>query len=430
MNIKDKALMSLKNSIVITLSATIGTAPLTAYYFNYFSIVSPFTNLLITPFIGFVILPIAILSSMFYVFTDWFAMNSILSIITEMMLSSVRYLSQFKYADVKVSDFPIVFIFLSVISILISSLMVSCKLHERSKMFSINILALFIFPLLLIIAFKSIYTNKGELMITFLDVGQGDSAVVELPDKKVIVIDTGKNSFNTSRYLRYRGIKEVDALVVSHPQRDHVGGIERLIKEFKIKEIWDNGFVSYSESLVSGIYHQRLQRGDKTEGIDYKILVIHPHSNFKPEKNVENNLSLVLKIETKNNSFLFTGDIELEAIDDMLHLGNTLNSTVIKIPHHGSRASISEDFIRVVSPKIAILSVGRKNFYNFPHKETLNLLQGISVFRTDEKGAIRIKESRTGTISVLTARDFKIKKVTSFFDEWLNIKRLFMVWFY
>lgn len=428
-NIKDKILDALKNSIVITLSATIGTAPLTAYYFHYFSIISPITNLVITPFIGFVILPIAILSSMLYILTDWFMMSALLNQITDMMIQTVHYLSLIEYADVKVASFPTAIIIMSTLSILLSGVMVSIKFHEKSRKAQLTVFLLFIIPLLSIIAFKHFYKDKDLLKITYLDVGQGDSAVVELPDHKVIVIDTGKNSFITSKFLRYRGIKVVDALVVSHPQSDHIGGIERLVKEFIIKEIWDNGYVSYNEKLISGMYHRRLQRGDKTGGIGYSILTIHPHSEFKPDKNVENNLSLVIKIETTKNSFLFTGDIELEAINDITQLKDRLKSTVIKIPHHGSRTSLSRGFLELVSPNIAIISVGRMNVYKFPHKEIFALLEGVKVYRTDEIGAIRIKESRGGSLSILTARDFKITRVDNIYDEWFNLKRLFMVWY-
>ncbi|HIJ59174.1 MAG TPA: DNA internalization-related competence protein ComEC/Rec2 [Nitrospirae bacterium] len=427
-SLKEKILKPVRDLLVVTISATIGTGVLTAYYFNYFSIISPLSNLFVTPFIGFVILPLAILSALFNLLTDGVIFTTLLSGATEIMLMTVKYLSGFTYSDMAVASFPRIFLFLSIISILIASVITASKFNMLTKKDSLIILLLVTFPIILIISFKLFHKIDGELIVTFVDVGQGDSIVVELPDRKIIVIDTGKNSLITSRFLRYRGIRQIDALVISHPQRDHVGGISRLVSDFKIKEIWDNGFVSYAEGLISGIYHRSLQRGDKTAGIGYNILVVHPYRDYKPDKNIENNLSLVIKIETIKNSYLFTGDIEIEAIDDITHLRDRLKSTVLKFPHHGSKTSVSTQFLELVSPKIVIISVGRNNPYNLPHKETLSALDSVMLYRTDLMGAIRIKENKKGELSVMTARDFRFKKTVLFAEELSNLKNLFNVW--
>ncbi|MCX8027496.1 MAG: MBL fold metallo-hydrolase, partial [Thermodesulfovibrionales bacterium] len=265
-----------------------------------------------------------------------------------------------------------------------------------------------------------------NLTVTFLDVGQGDSAVIELSDKKVIVIDSGKDGFHTSNYLKYRGIKEISAFVISHPQKDHVGGFERMASDFKINEVWDNGLVEYLKDY--GIKKVSLSRGDVFQGDDYKIFVFHPHDDFIPDKNAENNLSLVIKICGRANCFLFTGDIEIEAIEDINRLGSYLQSDVLKIPHHGSKTSGDAEFISLVSPRYAVISVGKDNKHGLPHAEVLTLLSDIKVFRTDVDGAIRFREDKTGGLEVLTYKDFTLKPKPDIHEEWLNIKRLFYRW--
>jgi competence protein ComEC len=167
------------------------------------------------------------------------------------------------------------------------------------------------------------------------------------------------------------------------------------------------------------------------EGKGYSIYVFHPYPEFYTmygNENVEaDNDSLVLKIEGKNESFLFTGDIEEEAEENILHLGRWLKSDVIKVPHHGGKTSSYEPFFEAVSPDVAIISVGHDNAFGHPHQEMLNALQGVRTFRTDIDGAVKITESEKG-LEVKTYEDFTLKKTRSFKNEIKNIMRLFTIW--
>lgn len=420
---------------LISFSATLGTAPLVAYYFHYFSIVSVFTNIIITPFIGFIILPLALISSFIYLFSETFPFYLLIDKLTSYLINTVKLIAEWPYSSVYIPEFPLVILILFTIGTLFYILSIAISQQSGNPISSIAnypfiiLIILSIIPIILYAGIR-LFEYRG-LSVTFLDVGQGDSAVVELPDKGTLIIDTGKNGFQTASYLRYKGIKKIDALVLSHASTDHANGLRYLIENFMILEIWDNGRIIYPEDLIDSIRIRSLKRGDMIEGRGYKILVLHPYDGFYTSnirESEENNDSLVIKIIGKEMGFLFTGDIENEAAEDISNIGSYIKSHVIKVPHHGSRTSSNETFYANVSPEIAVISVGRNNRYGHPHKETIDILNNIRIFRTDIDGAIKIKELDNSKLMIKTFRDFKFSEVKTLSDEINNIKRLFMVW--
>jgi competence protein ComEC len=420
-------------ALKISIAATIGTAMLVAYYFNYFSVVSPFTNVIITPFIGFIILPAALIASFIFLAFGVFPFHSLIDAAASFCISAITYIAGWWFVDVKIPSFPIIVLIMFYSGLLIYiAIKLKADAHPKFKYHKLNLFAaacVAILPAIIYLA-VSLTTARG-IHITFLDVGQGDSAVVELPDKKVLVVDTGINGFQTANFLRYRGIKKIDALVLSHGSSDHAGGLDKILNDFNVREVWDNSRLIYPEGLLSdGIIHRRLQRGDTAESSGYRITILHPYDGFYTmfSGSDENNDSLVIRIDGIKNSFLFTGDIEQEAQEDLWHLGGHLKTNVIKVPHHGSRTSASEIFFSAVSPDIAVISAGRKNRYGHPHDEMLQLLEGIRVLRTDTDGAIGIREMRDGSMRIKTWNDFRIIKAKNLRDELMNLKKLFYVW--
>jgi competence protein ComEC len=409
----------LRNAFFLTLSASIGTAPLVAHHFHYASIISPISNIFITPLIGFVLIPLSILSSFLFLITGHYIFTPVVSTVSDISISLVRLMSVIPYAGVKVPTFPLIVIFLFYTGFLFYFLS-----GKKRYTLIIPFIPIVIYVLL------SIFERK-ELTVTYLDVGQGDSSVIELPDRKTIVIDTGLSGKETTSFLKYRGKEVIDALILSHVHSDHTGGLDYLVKRFKVKELWDNGRLIFPENFLANIKHRGLNRGDMIEGKGYSIYVFHPYPEFYTmygNENIEaDNDSLVLKIEGKNESFLFTGDIEEEAEEDVLHLGRWLKSSVIKVPHHGSRTSAYKPFFDMVSPEVAAISAGREKHFGHPHQEMLDALNGSKIFRTDLDGAIRISESERG-LEVKTYEDFILKRTRSLKGEIKNIMRLFTTW--
>lgn len=428
------------SALKISLSATIGTAPLVAYHFHYFSLISPITNLIITPVIGFVILPLSLVSSFVFLASGVFLLSSFIDAITIFVLDVIKHVAQWSFVDIKIPAFPPILLILFYTGILVYVVSGNRQRAIGDSNNSKNPIAYHPLPIaipagiaILPIVFYAgikLFEHKG-ISITYLDVGQGDSAVVELPDKRTLVIDTGRKGFQTGGFLEYRGIKNIDAIILSHGQYDHAGGIWYLVKNFNVHEIWDNGRLLYPEGIMKLSRIRKLQRGDETQGDGYKISVFHPYDGFytiHSGGSEENNDSVVLKIQTKKNSFLFAGDIEEEAEEDLSHLGKYLKSNVLKVPHHGSRTSSSQVFVSAVSPDIAVISVGRKNTYGHPHNETIDMLSAARIFRTDIDGAIGIRELSDGRLEVKTWREFQMYEAKTIGDELMNLKKLFLVW--
>jgi competence protein ComEC len=411
----------LRNTIFLTVSASVGTAPLVAYHFHYFSIISPLSNLLITPIIGFILIPLSIFSSFLFLVTGHYVFTPVVSAVSDMSISLVRIFSSLPFADIKIPAFPVIVVLLFYSGFLIYFL--SGK--KRATL---------IISLVPILFYCLISLSQGKnLSVTYLDVGQGDSAVVELPDRKTIVIDTGRSGRETASFLKYEGKEIIDALILSHVHPDHTGGLEYLVKRFKIKEVWDNGRMILPETVTSYLRdnHRIFQRGDAVEGKGYNILAFHPYPEFYSIQGNEyvetNNDSLVIRIKGQDRSFLFTGDVEEEAEEDLSSFGKLLQSDVIKVPHHGSRASAYKPFFEIICPQVAVISVGHDNSFGHPHDEMLDALQGAKTFRTDTDGAVKISESIKG-FKIKTCEDIQFIKARSFKEEGRNIKRLFDTW--
>ena len=440
-----------KASLLLSLAASLGTAPLVAYYFHYFSVISPLSNLIVTPLIGFVLLPLALLSSFVFIVTGYYPFISLIKIVAGLSIYLVKFMSAVPFSDIKIPAFPVFLVLFFYAGVAVY--FISAHLSLRGKAVAISedeipstpadkrrtrndrLKKIYLATLVsvIIMGYLSFYflVKKHGISITYLDVGQGDASIVELPDKRTIVIDTGRTGKEAAAFLKYRGKKTIDALVLSHSHPDHTGGAVYLFKYFKVKELWDNGRLIYPDNLLGGITRRAFERGDVIEGKGYRIYVLHPYKEFYTmdgsEYNEENNSSLVLRIEGSKRSFLFSGDVEEEAEENIAHLGKWLKSDVIKIPHHGGKTSASEWFFSTVKPEVAVISAGRGNSFGHPHKETLDMLANSKVFRTDINGAVKVTE-KDSRLEVKTFKDFQFEKTRNFKGEMKNIKRLFVVW--
>ncbi len=401
------------NTLSISLAATLGTLPLVMYFFHYFSLIGIFVNILITPFVCFIVLPLLLIFSFFYLFTGYIFIKDFIEIIMNLTLKSVEILSSFKYADIAVLPFPLIILPLLYLFLLFFLI--------RNK-FRYLYLSFF----MLVIFIISIRTDKTP-QITFLDVNQGDSSVIELPDGKVIVIDTGREGIETSAYLKYRGKRAIDVLMLTHPHPDHVGGIKYLKDNFLIREVWDNGLLIYDNEL-GNLTRRSLTRGDFINGTGYGFIILHPYKGFSipsgDRYSLENNSSLVMKFIIGRYSVLFAGDVEELAEKEMLGLGKTLRSDVLKVPHHGSKYSALAEFLNLISPRIAVISAGLQNPYGHPHIELLRLLGDSMTYLTSKDGSVKVVFSVGGPY-VKIYKKYSLRKNKCLKDEWLNIKNLF-----
>ncbi len=415
----NRLLRHIRQSVLLTLAASLGTAPLVASYFHYFSLISPVANLVASPLIGFVLVGLAVLSSFIFLLTGHYLFAPLVSWTAGASVALVRLLAKIPFADVKLPAFP------PVLCLMFYLGFVPYLFFERKKKW----LLLPFLPLMVYAAAS--FFEKENLSVTFLDVGQGDSAVVRLPDRRVIVVDTGRTGRETAAFLSHEGVRTIDALVVSHIHPDHSGGVGFLTKKFRTKEIWDNGQIVYPEETVTKARRRPLERGDVVDAGGCEITVLHPYREFYTrdgnEYEEENNSSLVFSLKCLNKKFLFSGDTGEEAEQDLAHLAKWLHADVIKIPHHGSKTSSGSEFLSNVAPSFAIISAGRNNSFGHPSDEVIGRLSGVNVLRTDKDGAVKMTET-DGGIEIKTHSGYALEKAGGPAAEWRNIKRFFSRW--
>lgn len=252
-------------------------------------------------------------------------------------------------------------------------------------------------------------STSKYLKVTFIDVGQGDSILVEFPGQKKMLIDGGgffSGDFDIgervlSPFLWKKGIKTIDYLVLTHPHPDHLNGLISVARNFKVRQFWESlspvenhFYEELQRNLAPSILKKRMFRTSSHLINGTTIDILHPKDSRLrlPFSSNENELSMVLRLSYGRTSFLLTGDIGLEAEQDILENMKLIKSNILKSPHHGSLSSSSEEFLSAVNPSIIIICVGENNRYNFPNPIILQRYkeQGATIYRTDTHGAIEI----------------------------------------
>lgn len=234
-----------------------------------------------------------------------------------------------------------------------------------------------------------------ELQVHFIDVGQGDCTLVTCGGQSML-IDAGDNSKGTAvqLYLQKRGIERLDYLIGTHPDADHIGGMDVVMTKFDCEQIMfpdvSNDTAAYRD-VIDAMDYRGYENTPPIVGSTYGLgdaafTVIAPNGTYDDT----NNYSIGIRLVHGKNSFLFLGDAEEEAEKDIMQNGLEISADVLKVAHHGSSSSSSKDFINTVSPAYAVISCGADNSYGHPSAETLNTLRsgGIKVYRTDEQGSI------------------------------------------
>jgi competence protein ComEC len=251
--------------------------------------------------------------------------------------------------------------------------------------------------------------------VTFLDVGQGDATLLELPDGTTVLIDAGPayRRLDMGRavigpYLWNQGIRRLDHVVATHPQWDHVGGLPWVLRTFEVGHYWSNGvsrtekFFQQLDSAVrsSGIQEQITAAGTEIVNTgSCSLAVLSPfrsqatgdHPLFTVSNGADlNNLSLITRLECGEHSFLLTADAEQEALDRLLHTPKGFSARVVKVPHHGARSSLNHEWVNRLQADALIVSVGAHNRYGHPASEVLAAYQrrGFPLYRTDRDGAV------------------------------------------
>lgn len=239
-------------------------------------------------------------------------------------------------------------------------------------------------------------TNSSILKVHIIDVGQGDSILIESVGQYMLIDAGEKGKSNVViDYLEDRGVKKLDYVIATHPHSDHIGGLADVIDYFQIGKIIMPDVTHTTktfENLLDTISKNELKLTKPIVGSEYAIgtasfIIIAPNSSYYDDLN---NYSVGIKLIYDENSFIFTGDAETESEYEMLENGINLDADVLKHGHHGSSTSSSESFLDAVSPDITIISLGTDNRYGHPHVEILKAIEErkITLYRTDIEGTI------------------------------------------
>ena len=251
------------------------------------------------------------------------------------------------------------------------------------------------------------FVAQEDLLIDYIDVGQADSILIRNQDK-VMLIDAGTNEAGETvvNYLENLGITKIDYLIGTHPHEDHIGGLDDVINKFDIGQIYMPKIETTTktfEDVLEAIENKNLTVTAPNKGDE--IVLGQATGEFMTEpildKDNLNVSSLVFRLEFGNNSFLFMGDAEEENEKTI----SWPKTDVLKVGHHGSSTSSSEEFLKQVQPQYAIIMVGEDNSYGLPTQETINKLNtiGSTIYRTDENGTIQLT-SDGNTIKVKTSK--------------------------
>lgn len=278
------------------------------------------------------------------------------------------------------------------------------------------ILAIVLAPLVFVFISLS-----AVLRVYFLDVGQGDAIFMLTPNNRTMLVDAGNcDEFHdygedVYNFIVKLGFDKIDVVLISHPHRDHIGGMKYILLNLKVNKFYDPGFPypssTYAELLdivaKQNIKYELAREGKRID-LDPKveILVLYPPKNFVFDD--PNNNSVVLKIRYGEITVMLTGDIEREGEYELVKMyrskKNFLLTNILKVAHHGSATSTTEVFLNYVQPEVAVISCGLNNRYGHPHPVVLRRLRnyGVEVYRTDRDGTIEV---------VIDGKDYVVRKV-------------------
>jgi len=399
----------LGSSSAATAAAILGTAPLVIIFFHRFSFMGFLSNLFIVPVVGFAIIPPALLATLLFFCSPLTAglLFKGTGRVLEGLLDFIHVWTEICSAEM-LAAVPTPAETLCYYGLLLL-LPVFVK-RKKTVVFIITAAAV-----IAIFAAIDVYRveRKMPLRVTFLDVGSGDAALVEFPKGSVMLVDGGgfrDNAFDVGAavvapVLLQKRIKKVDYVVLSHPHMDHMGGLAYILAKFKINELWA-GKASFAAPLFQPMVDAAKKRGavcrvcsSETgpfviDGVTISMLSPSESGGFTTGSYEDiNNNSLVMKLVFNRVSFLLTGDITADAEARLVERSANLSATVLKVPHHGADGSSSAEFVKKVSPKLAVISCRRSGRKNGPGQRVLQTYRhnGAEILRTDRNGAVEVR---------------------------------------
>jgi len=443
-------------TLQMTAVVVLATLPFVAYSFNQIAWVGLFANLLVVPYVGFVVVPLGLFSAIWVIVTGvthlplGFVNQWVLYLLTDM----VSLVSRIPGAEWHVASPALASM------VLFYGLWLWGFWGTRRPWIQRCCATGMVLLLVWWLWSPRLGVGQERLRVTFLDVGQGDAIVVELPGHQTVLIDggpvytrVGMGRAVVGPFLWDRGVRRIDHMIATHPQWDHMGGLAWLIKTFDVGHYWSNG------DETEKIFYRRVQRALQTAGLTKDLAqkgkqitkagpctlnVLNPPTEKTSGKIVLasrqngstlNNRSVITYLDCGVHSFLFTADAEWLALDRLNQMPLSLTARVVKVPHHGAKSSLNRQWIHQLKAEVAVVSVGKHNRYGHPVLSVMTAYQenGIRLYRTDHDGAVWITANlHSPEMTVHTAREYLIQPVpidsTLLKYEWKNWQRLGAKW--
>jgi len=427
--------------IIISLSTGLATGPLVAYYFNQISFAGIMSNLIIVPFAGMAVVPLGLFSGILSLFTHHLPLVWLNQIAADGFVSAVSFFSRLPFAEFHPPAPGLPWLLLYAVFFISLFMHIGARLRFRFKPFESSsrvsmmpVIGMALAGMCLLFSLALSFLPEQRLRVSFPDVGQGDCALIELPNGQAILIDGGgthDNHFDIGRrvlapYLWNRGIRRLDLVVLSHPHPDHMNGLISVLKKFEVAAVWESGLDTdlpgYNEFLSvmrDRNIPQRLVSADDAPTMfgETTISVLHPHGGFEAHDrqaySAENNRSLVVRIGSERRNLLFMGDVGIEVERNIMMSMQGMKTDIIKVPHHGSKSSSSEDFVSLTRPEVAVMTVGRGNPYHHPSDEVLARYEkiGALICRTDNDGAVTITANKE-KLAIQRWNDLILRRIT------------------
>ncbi|MCF8068291.1 MAG: DNA internalization-related competence protein ComEC/Rec2 [Desulfobacterales bacterium] len=404
---------------LVSLFAIFGTFPIVMVYFNQVSLIGFFCNLIIVPVIGIAVIPLGLVA--LFVSPISIEVSALLinmaAFVLDYLIIIIKFAAELPFAAVRTitpSLLEIVCYYLLCWSIL--GLWKSNQKHIKKWAGIILAIVLIILSADISYWVDNRFRHR-DLRITAIDVGQGTATLLELPGGYNMLVDGGGFSdssiFDVGRsviapYLWQKKIKTIDTVVLSHANSDHLNGLLYIMDNFNVKTAWTNGesVKTYGYKQFVEIIKDReidmpafetMPRAYNINGV--KLEIVYPTTDFMEKRDTHkwrdtNNNSLSLKVTLGEQSFLFPGDIEKPAEKELAEIsGESLKSSVLFAPHHGSKSSSSYYLLDAVQPETVIISSGMNNRYHFPHESVLKRYAnlGCDIYNTADQGAIFLR---------------------------------------
>ncbi len=391
--------------LLVSLSAIIGTLPLTAYYYGMIPVVALIANIIVIPLVaGIVMLTLFLL--ILRPLSGFLAggVGELIDLTHDILGWIVDAFAAFPFASLHVPKPPFPIVILLIFAFL-------CLLQVRSYR-ARQIFAILCFSIFLLLLAPGFRDDKS-MQLTFLDVGQGDAAHIRFPYGRTMLIDAGATNRQWDNgektilpFLKQSGNLRLTYLVASHAHDDHIGGMLSLLAEIKIDTLVLSAYPYHSKRFYDlqaacrdrNISMLVVGRGDRIDcDPSCRVYVLHPDSASLSAATLSgsecNNSSLVIKIQYGDNGVLFTGDLEKSVEPRVTMYGDFLESEILKVAHHGSNTSTSDEFLDNINPVIALIPVALKNKFRHPSPKTLERLTNhhIKVYRTSHTGAVMFR---------------------------------------